>query len=84
MTPNALIAEDEPMLRAELREALVSLWPELELCAEAADGVQALHEYERCKPNIVFLDIRMPALSGLDVARQLGERCYVVFITAHE
>ena len=84
MTPNALIAEDEPMLRAELREALVSLWPELQLCAEAADGVQALHEYERCKPNIVFLDIRMPALSGLDVARQLGERCHVVFITAHE
>ena len=84
MTPKALIAEDEPMLRAELREALASLWPDLELCAEAADGVQALHEWERCRANIVFLDIRMPGLSGLDVARQLGEQCHVVFITAHE
>jgi DNA-binding LytR/AlgR family response regulator len=84
MTPRALIAEDEPMLRAELREALAMLWPDLELCAEAADGVQALHEWERCRANIVFLDIRMPGLSGLDVARQLGEQCHVVFITAHE
>jgi len=84
MTPIALIAEDEPMLSAELREALASLWPELEVCAETADGVQALHECERSRPNIVFLDIRMPGLSGLDVARQLGERCHVVFITAHE
>ena len=84
MTPIALIAEDEPMLRAELREALASLWPELEICAEAGDGVQALRECERSRPNIVFLDIRMPGLSGLDVARQLGERCHVVFITAHE
>jgi DNA-binding LytR/AlgR family response regulator len=72
------------MLRAELREALASLWPELEVCAEVGDGVEALRECERSQPGIVFLDIRMPGLSGLDVARQLGERCHVVFITAHE
>jgi len=84
VTPSALIAEDEPMLRAELREALASLWPELEVCAEVGDGIEALRECERCRPNIVFLDIRMPGMSGLDVARQLGEHCHVVFITAHE
>jgi DNA-binding LytR/AlgR family response regulator len=84
VTPRALIAEDEPMLRAELREALASLWPEMEVCAEIGDGIEALRECERCKPNIAFLDIRMPGLSGLDLARQLGERCHVVFITAHE
>jgi DNA-binding LytR/AlgR family response regulator len=72
------------MLRAELREALASLWPELEVCAEVGDGVEALRACERSQPGIVFLDIRMPGLSGLDVARQLGERCHVVFITAHE
>lgn len=84
MTPTALIAEDEPLLRAELREALAAVWPELAICAEAADGLEALRACERQRPSIAFLDIHMPGLSGLEVAREIGERCHVVFLTAHE
>ena len=65
----AVIAEDEPLLRAELRESLAKLWPELRVCAEVEDGVEALHAIEQHAPEILFLDIQMPGLSGLDVAR---------------
>lgn len=80
----AVIAEDEPVLRAELRRMLAQLWPELVICAEAEDGygaLQALHEHA---PSIVFLDIQMPGLSGLEVARQASGVCHVVFVTAFD
>jgi DNA-binding LytR/AlgR family response regulator len=80
----AVIAEDEPLLRAELRESLAKLWPELVVCAEAEDGVEALHAIEQHDPDILFLDIQMPGLSGLEVARQAGSRCHVVFVTAYD
>jgi DNA-binding LytR/AlgR family response regulator len=80
----AVIAEDEPLLRAELRESLTKLWPELRVCAEVEDGVEALHAIEQHAPEILFLDIQMPGLSGLDVARQAGSRCHVVFVTAYD
>ena len=80
----AVIAEDEPLLRAELRESLAKLWPELRVCAEVEDGVEALHAIEQHAPEILFLDIQMPGLSGLDVARQAGSRCHVVFVTAYD
>ncbi|MEO8848774.1 MAG: LytTR family DNA-binding domain-containing protein [Casimicrobiaceae bacterium] len=80
----ALIAEDEPLLRRQLREALASLWPELSIVAECEDGVATLHACELHSPQIVFLDIRMPGMSGIDVARQVGSRCHVVFITAYD
>lgn len=80
----AVIAEDEPLLRAELRESLAKLWPELRVCAEAEDGVEALHAIEQHAPEILFLDIQMPGLSGLDVARQVGSQCHVVFVTAYD
>ena len=80
----AVIAEDEPLLRAQLREMLGELWPELVLCGEAEDGVSALHAVEKHAPDILFLDIQMPGLSGLDVARQAGTRCHVVFVTAYD
>src|SRR5690349_24674168 len=80
----AVIAEDEPLLRAELRESLAKLWPELVVCAEAEDGVEALHAIEQHDPDILFLDIQMPGMSGLEVARQAGSRCHVVFVTAYD
>jgi len=80
----SVIAEDEPVLRAELRETLAKLWPELVVSAEAEDGVEALRAIEQHDPDILFLDIQMPGLSGLEVARQAGRRCHVVFVTAYD
>ena len=80
----AVIAEDEVTLRDELREALAVLWPELEVCAVADDGVQALRQLEIHSPEVLFLDIEMPGASGLDVAKRASERSHVVFVTAHD
>ena len=82
--PTALIAEDEPMLRAQLKARLADAWPELTIVAEAENGRQALELIEETRPDVAFLDIRMPAQSGLDVARQLDGRCHVVFVTAYD
>jgi len=80
----AVIAEDEPLLRAELAESLAKLWPELHVCAEAEDGVEALRAIEQHAPDILFLDIEMPGLSGLEVARHVGSECHIVFVTAYD
>jgi DNA-binding LytR/AlgR family response regulator len=82
--PRAVIAEDEPVLRAELREALAALWPELEICAEAGDGIAAERALRAHAPNILFLDIHMPGMSGLEVARHASGKCHVVFVTAFD
>ncbi len=82
--PTALIAEDEPMLRAQLRARLAEAWPELEIVAEAVNGDEALTLAGEHKPDIAFLDIRMPVLSGLDVARELDGSCHIVFVTAYD
>jgi len=79
----AVIAEDEPVLRGELRDTLKKLWPGLHIAAEAEDGIEALDALERCKPQVMFLDIEMPGLSGLEVARAASGRCHVVFVTAY-
>jgi DNA-binding LytR/AlgR family response regulator len=83
-TVRALIAEDEPVLRQELRETLAKLWPELVICAEVEDGIEAAHALESHAPDILFLDIQMPGMNGLDVARQASGRCHVAFVTAYE
>ena len=80
----AVIAEDEPVLRTELRETLAAVWPELTICAEAEDGVQALHALAQHSPDILFLDIQMPGMSGLEVAQQASGKCHVVFVTAYD
>lgn len=80
----AVIAEDEPVLRAELRDTLLRLWPELVISAEAEDGIQALRALAQHAPDILFLDIQMPGLSGLDVARQASGKCHVAFVTAYD
>ncbi len=82
--PCALIAEDEPMLRAQLRSRLAQAWPELAVVAEAENGEQALALQRELEPDIVFLDIRMPVKSGLEVAEELGGACHVVFVTAYD
>lgn len=80
---DAVIAEDEPVLRAELKEKLEQLWPGLRVVALAEDGIEALDALDRCKPQVMFLDIEMPGLSGLEVARAASGRCHVVFVTAY-
>ena len=80
----AVIAEDEPVLRAQLQELLGAVWPELEVVAAAADGVQAVRALERHQPDVVFLDIQMPGLTGLEVAKHASGRHHVVFVTAYD
>jgi DNA-binding LytR/AlgR family response regulator len=80
----AVIAEDESVLREELRAHVEALWPALEICAEVADGPAALDALEAHRPDLMFLDIQMPGLSGIDVARQASGRCHVAFVTAHD
>lgn len=82
--PTAVLAEDEPLLADELAELLRTLWPQLEIVARVTDGVAALHAIEEHAPDLAFLDIRMPLLSGLDVARRLAGSCHVVFITSYD
>lgn len=82
--PTAVIAEDEPLLRRELKDALASLWPELVIVAEAEDGAQALAALDTHRPHVMFLDIAMPRMTGLEVARAASGRCHVVFVTAYD
>ena len=80
----ALIAEDEPLLRAQLKARLTEAWPELVEIIEAENGEQALALVRERTPDVVFLDIRMPGKSGIDVAQALAGRCHVVFVTAYD
>ena len=82
--PTAVLAEDEPLLADELAELLHTLWPELRIVARATDGVAALHAIEEHRPDLVFLDIQMPLLTGLEVARRIAGACHVVFITSYD
>ncbi len=82
--PTAILAEDELPQRQELRALLGELWPDLDVVAECADGLAALQALEEHQPDVAFLDIRMPGVSGLEVARAAGPRCQVIFITAYE
>src|SRR5262249_54582122 len=72
------------LLREEIRATLESLWPELNICAEAADGNEALRAMERFAPDVLFLDIHMPSSDGLAVAAQVSGKAHVVFITAYD
>lgn len=82
MFPRILIADDEPLLRADLAESLGRLWPEAQVVAMAGDGIEAIRLAHATRPDVAFLDIRMPGLSGLEVARAFSHRTHVVFITA--
>lgn len=90
--PTALIAEDEPLLAAHLRQQLGEIWPELAIVAMAANGPDALSEALRLQPSICFLDIRMPGMNGLELAQALAEDWpatgapfpLLVFVTSHD
>ena len=82
--PRAVIAEDEQLLAVGLRDALAALWPGLEVAELVDDGIQALRAIEEHQPDILFLDIQMPGLSGIEVAKQVNGRCHVVFVTAFD
>jgi DNA-binding LytR/AlgR family response regulator len=82
--PTAILAEDELPQRRELRAMLAELWPELNVVAECDDGLSALDAVQTLKPQVLFLDIRMPGVSGLEVARAAGRDCQVIFVTAYE
>ena len=81
--PTAILAEDEPVLREQLRELLAAVWPELKIVASADDGFQAVTALERHAQDVLFLDIQMPGLTGLEVARRASNRHHVVFVTAY-
>lgn len=80
----AIIADDEEALRHSLRIKLAGLWPDMVICGEAGDGAAALKLAQTLAPDIAFLDIKMPGLSGIEVARELPGGCLPVFITAHD
>ena len=82
--PEAIIADDEKQLRIHLKSKLAVLWPELTICGEAENGIEALALIESCRPAIAFLDIKMPGLSGIEVAQKIRVNCHVVFITAFD
>jgi len=82
--PSAIIAEDEPLLRDEISDALQTLWPELRIIARVGDGATALRELDRKVPDILFVDIQMPGMTGLELARQVHGRCHIVFVTAYD
>ena len=95
MNLRALIADDERLMREQLRTRLAEVWPELEIVAEAKNGIEAVALTEQQHPDIVFLDIRMPGLSGVEAARQIAQLptfddadgwpgCEIVFITAYD
>jgi len=82
--PTALIAEDEPLLRRALIRELAENWPELDVIAQARSGTEALAEFNLHQPDICFLDIHMPGLSGVEVARQITGGAEIVFVTAFD
>ena len=89
--PRALIAEDEPILAATLAATLRRLWPELDIVGTAPNGVAAVQQALELRPDILFLDIKMPGQTGLDAAQELAERWddvrpfpHVVFVTAYD
>jgi DNA-binding LytR/AlgR family response regulator len=82
-TVRAVIADDERLMREQLRARLAEVWPELQVVAEARNGDEAVAAVAEHRPDLVFLDIRMPGKTGVEAAREIGDACHVVFITAY-
>ena len=83
-SPTALVADDEPLLRGTLTRLLGAAWPELEIVAEARNGREAVEMFEARKPDVCFLDVHMPGLTGVDAARKIGRGAHLVFVTAFD
>jgi DNA-binding LytR/AlgR family response regulator len=82
--PRAVLADDERLMREQLLARLTEAWPELEIVGEARNGTEAVELVNQLKPDLAFLDIRMPGLTGLEAAREIAGRCHIVFITAYD
>jgi DNA-binding LytR/AlgR family response regulator len=80
----ALIADDEPPLARHLQQQLAALWPELQFAPLARNGVEAAAQIAALRPEIAFLDIQMPGLTGLEVAQGIDGDTRVVFVTAYD
>jgi DNA-binding LytR/AlgR family response regulator len=80
----ALIADDEPHLAQALQKQLLALWPELQIVAVARNGIEAADRINALQPDIAFLDIQMPGLTGLEVAQGIEGHTHVVFVTAYD
>lgn len=80
---DVLVVDDEPLMRAEMRDAITRLWPEAQVVGEATNGAEALQLNSELHPHIVFLDIEMPTMDGLQAAPFLAEDAHVVFVTAY-
>jgi DNA-binding LytR/AlgR family response regulator len=88
MNLTAIIAEDEPILRAQLKAKLAKLWPDLTIVADVGDGEAALEAITEHQPQLAFLDIQMPEMTGIEVARSMAAnkelKCHIVFVTAFD
>lgn len=82
--PTALIADDEPLLRKSLTRLLAQAWPELDVIVQARNGREAVDQFEAKQPDICFLDVHMPGMSGVEAARLIGRRAQLVFVTAYD
>jgi DNA-binding LytR/AlgR family response regulator len=80
----AVIADDEAHLRTYLKSQLALVWPDLDICGEAQNGREAIKLIEKTHPDVIFLDIRMPGLTGIDVAKKISDSCHIVFVTAYD
>jgi DNA-binding LytR/AlgR family response regulator len=82
--PSALLCDDEPLMRANLRDHLQTLWPELAILGEAENGPEALRQIAELRPDFAFLDVQMPGLTGLQVAQLVDPTTQVIFVTAYD
>jgi len=82
--PTALIADDEPLLREALARQLAQAWPGLEIVAEARNGREAISLFDEKRPDVCFLDVHMPGVSGVEAAKHIGRRAHLVFVTAYD
>jgi DNA-binding LytR/AlgR family response regulator len=82
--PTAIIVDDEAPMRDQLRARLKEAWPDLEILAEGSNGLEAVTLAQEHKPQVIFLDIRMPGQNGIDAARFLYSQAHIVFVTAYD
>lgn len=82
--PTAIIADDERLMRDQLKSRLQQVWPELTILGEAKNGEEAVQLVDSLQPDLAFLDIRMPAKTGLEAAKEIGTKAHIVFITAYD
>ena len=82
--PTAIIADDERLMREQMRLRLKEAWPELEIIGEAKNGDEAIELVTQYQPDFAFLDIRMPGKTGLEAAKVIGPKSHIVFVTAYD